>query len=428
MYHFVGSRYHGIGACVTDSSSVKKALWCIGVHSNFAFWQVKSVNGMAILAKFLINFLQYPMSPRKEHTCLAVLGGCMLFIAWVFDGRGLIPLVLRIHLRYWISLVKKWHLPSLTDKCAFLNFSKTCWMWLRLRFGMDDLSHGIWWYPACRSNVDKYFAPFNWEKISSTFGMSQINFLVTLLSTWKSMTRHFPPSPYGTTMMGADQLDWLPCITFAIRSSFILSLTHWLFFIAIGYGFCDTGSEVPVSIVISVRGVVPIEVSSCINWESYSFNNVVSLVSTCCFNLWWGGLKVSSSSFSNVILWVVILWTVGVSVVWGISSMVGSRWPTYSPLLKAMCLLVLFDKVCHMSCNYMFFDFDWDNTIMSRRYFESWLDNAYYHLLFTVLSISEEPAILLYVAVLFLIPVILPGKHFVYQFQIVFLCLVACNI
>ena len=28
------------------------------------------------------------------HTCLAVLGGCMLFLAWVFDGSGLMPVVL----------------------------------------------------------------------------------------------------------------------------------------------------------------------------------------------------------------------------------------------------------------------------------------------------------------------------------------------
>ena len=30
--------------------------------------------------------------------------------------------------------------------------------------GIDDLSSGMWWYPAHRSNVEKYFAPFNWEK------------------------------------------------------------------------------------------------------------------------------------------------------------------------------------------------------------------------------------------------------------------------
>ena len=48
--------------------------------------------------------------------------------------------------------------------------------------GIDDLFNGIWWYPAHRSNVEKYFGPFNWEKISSAFGIGQINFLVTLLS------------------------------------------------------------------------------------------------------------------------------------------------------------------------------------------------------------------------------------------------------
>ena len=48
--------------------------------------------------------------------------------------------------------------------------------------GIDDSSNGIWWYAAHRSNVEKYFVPFKWEKISSTFGMGQINFCVTLLS------------------------------------------------------------------------------------------------------------------------------------------------------------------------------------------------------------------------------------------------------
>ena len=48
--------------------------------------------------------------------------------------------------------------------------------------GIEDSSKRIWWYPAYSSNIEKCFAPFNWEKISSTFGMSQINFLVTLLS------------------------------------------------------------------------------------------------------------------------------------------------------------------------------------------------------------------------------------------------------
>ena len=27
--------------------------------------------------------------------------------------------------------------------------------------GMDSSSKGMWWYPAQRSNVEKYFAPFS---------------------------------------------------------------------------------------------------------------------------------------------------------------------------------------------------------------------------------------------------------------------------
>ena len=77
---------------------------------------------------------------------------------------------------------------------------------------IEDSSKGIWWYPACRSNVEKYFVPFNWEKISSTFGMGQINFRVTSLSAQQSMTKHFPPSLLGTAMMGADQFDQFPIL------------------------------------------------------------------------------------------------------------------------------------------------------------------------------------------------------------------------
>ena len=38
-------------------------------------------------------------------------------------------------------------------------------------FGIDNSSKEIWWYLAHRSNVEKYFAPFNCEKIFSTFDM-----------------------------------------------------------------------------------------------------------------------------------------------------------------------------------------------------------------------------------------------------------------
>ena len=44
------------------------------------------------------------------------------------------------------------------------------------------------------------------------------------------MTRHFPPSPFGTTMMGADQLDCLLSITFCNRSLLISSLNPFVMF------------------------------------------------------------------------------------------------------------------------------------------------------------------------------------------------------
>ena len=43
-------------------------------------------------------------------------------------------------------------------------------------------SKGIWWYPDVSPMFKKYLAPFNWMKMSSTLGVGQINFLVTLLS------------------------------------------------------------------------------------------------------------------------------------------------------------------------------------------------------------------------------------------------------
>ena len=69
-----------MGAFVTEFFSVRKDVWCPGVHLNLAFWWVNNVNGLAILIKSL-----------------------MLFMAWVFDGSGLMPVVVRMCVRYWIS-------------------------------------------------------------------------------------------------------------------------------------------------------------------------------------------------------------------------------------------------------------------------------------------------------------------------------------
>ena len=56
--------------------------------------------------------------------------------------------------------------------------------------------------------------------------------------------------------------------------------------------------------------------------------------------------------------------------------------------------------------------FNWDDTILSRRYFESWFDNSYCCLLFTISSVSEKSTIILYVTVPFLIQGIWQGKFF----------------
>ena len=69
----------------------------------------------------------------------------------VFDGRGLVPLVLRMCLRYWFSLVKKCHLLSFIDRCAFLNFSKI----------LSDVAKVLFYHSAVDNDVmmakEKYF-------------------------------------------------------------------------------------------------------------------------------------------------------------------------------------------------------------------------------------------------------------------------------
>ena len=52
------------------------------------------------------------------------------------------------------------------------------------------------------------------------------------------MTRHLPPLPFGTTMMGADQLEWLLCITLALKefinlifNAIIMFHSDWIWFL-----------------------------------------------------------------------------------------------------------------------------------------------------------------------------------------------------
>ena len=203
--------------------------------------------------------------------------------------------------------------------------------------------------------------------------------------------------------------------------------------------------------------------SHLVQTESYSFNNAVCPVSICCFSLWWGGLKVSSSTFSNVIFSVVMLCVVSAS---GLSlryffhgwfqmayifsfvesdMFIGVIW--YQNIhrcfsfdvayaiydvdiwILSFCWILISDKICHMSFNCMSFDFDWDDPIMSRRYFESWHDNSYFCSSVHRFYCKWQIYCLFYVKVLFLIPGIWQGTFSSgYQFQIVSLCLVACCI
>ena len=68
------------------------------------------------------------------------------------------------------------------------------------------------------------------------------------------MANCFPP-PFGTTIIGTDQLDLLLHMTFAVRSFSILSFTHWYFFIAIGHGFWDTDAMYGSASAILLRFV-----------------------------------------------------------------------------------------------------------------------------------------------------------------------------
>ena len=102
---------------------------------------------------------------------------------------------------------------------------------------------------------------------------------------------------------------------------------------------------------IFVRGVVLMEVSSCVNWDVYSFNSASCLASVLGLSLLHGGSETSGSTCSDIIFLVVILFVVWVSAFAqkckflssSMSSMVLSRCPTYPLLLNVMCLLLKFD-------------------------------------------------------------------------------------
>ena len=88
----------------------------------------------------------------------------------------------------------------------------------------------------------------------------------------------------------------------------------------------------PVSIVMLVKGVVPIVVSSSVNCYSYSCSKSLRLSCTAAESSCCGGLKVSGVMVSDIIsfsamlfVWCVFCWSVG-------SKTASLRCPMYSPL------------------------------------------------------------------------------------------------
>ena len=146
------------------------------------------------------------------------------------------------------------------------------------------------------------------------------------------MTRCFPPSPLGKTVMGADQLDWLPHITFAIRSLF-----H-------PWPICSVSSLLGMAFVILVQRFQYLLSSLSKVWFQWQFH--LRQTESC------NPLAVPQVLFQyfvlayDMVVWkylvlsVAILCVVEKSGFVGISSMGGSRCPTYSYLLNLMCLLV----------------------------------------------------------------------------------------
>ena len=69
----------------------------------------------------------------------------------------------------------------------------------------------------------------------------------------------------------------------------------------------------------------------------------------------------------------------------------------------SFCWFLITNEACNMSCDWVTFDFDGYDAIVSGRYLRYWFNNSYCHLLFTVLDGCEKFAILLYVVILFCI-------------------------
>ena len=72
--------------------------------------------------------------------------------------------------------------------------------------------------------------------------------------------------------------------------------------------------------------------------------------------------------------------------------------------ILSFCWFLIANEASCLSCNWVTFDFDWYDTVMSRRNLKCWFDNSYCCLLCAVLGVCEKSAILLYLASLLLAP------------------------
>ena len=192
---------------------------------------------------------------------------------------------------------------------------------------------GMWWYPASRLSIENYLAPFSFEKMSSILGLGHTYFHITLFKALQLNARHFPPSPLGhyndrCWPTGVDAV-----ITHALRSLFILLLTHSQCFTAMGHGLCETGSESPGSICILVRWVIPILISSCANCYLNVSSSWLSYFLTSFGRVYKGGVKESGLIFSSTIFFMLRLFI----AVCGIWSMDGSIWSMHCSLLNMTC-------------------------------------------------------------------------------------------
>ena len=146
------------------------------------------------------------------------------------------------------------------------------------------------------------------------------------------------------------------------------------------------------------------EVSSCVNYDAYSFKSASSLTSIFGYSLWCGGSKASGSTCSDIIFFIVtlpVVWASGflwgcklsyilslvkcdmfVVVIWYQNvdrcfafNVVNAIYNAYVGILSFCWFLIGNETYC-MSCDWVALDFDGYEAIMSGRYIKCWFNNS----------------------------------------------------